>query len=182
MTSLIPIELGTAVCGLADSLYLGAFPECERTSLEALHRFSEEGHVNYMAIWDDGFRGLVYTVEDDSLLFVLYLAVDPDNRGRGYGSSALEAVHDLAAGRRVFLNAEPPDEGADRDVRTIRISFYRDNGFSDSGKVTFSDGQRFLLLHRGGAVSMDEAAAFYRCTGVDMLFGTHPSGDVRTAP
>ena len=174
MIGFIPLEAGTEVCRLADALYIDSFPEVERAPLPSLHSFALQNGVTYAAVCDGGFRGIIFTVEDDGLIFLLYLAIHPEHRGEGLGTAVLDLLSRRAGGRRIFLNAEPPDEGDDRGARIARIRFYRGNGFSDSGKVTTSDGQRYLLMHRGGYVLPEEAAEFYARTGVDRLFSPLP--------
>lgn len=66
-----------------EALYASSFPENEMTSTARLDAHVLRGDAEWIGLYDDGFVGFSYVVYDGSLLFILYLAIDPGRRGRG---------------------------------------------------------------------------------------------------
>ena len=172
---LIPAGEGTVLCASCDALYLGSFPEYERIPTGDLHRFAATPLASYYAAVEDGFRGLAYTVVFEDMFFLLYLAVEPGSRGRGYGSSILDEVKLLAEGRRLFLSMEPIDESADNyGQRVSRRSFYERNGFSQGDDFVTSQGVGYTIMTFGCDVSREDMG---RLAAHLVDVGMFPSGD-----
>lgn len=155
----------------ARELYLGSFPEYERTSVDRLEAHVLRGDAEWLGIYDeDCLRGMIYTLFNDRILFILYLAMDPGYRGRGYGSASLKAVMERHPHRKTFLNIEPPDEECDnREQRLKRQGFYVRNGFIPSGRLHTSDGD-FITMCYMGRISNEELELFRKEVGMDILF------------
>lgn len=113
-------------------LFVSSFPEYERHSFSSL--FSVKRH-NFLAALNDGkVVGMLFTLENDEFLYVLYLAVHPDMRGSGIGTTLLDKARKLASGRPVILDIEKPyAEHSEFTQRKLRKHFYEKNGFADSG-------------------------------------------------
>ncbi len=160
---LVPVREGTGYGVSADALYLGAFPEYERIPMENLHRFAGTDLAEYYAIEDDGFRGLAYTVTHGDVFFLLYLAVSPSSRGKGYGSRTLDIIKGMAGGRKLFLNMEPVDPGAENlKQREARREFYLRNGFREEREYVTSEGISYTVMTWGEPISEEENRAFIR--------------------
>ena len=103
----------------AKKLYNTAFPPAERIPFAILYRKAKGSNVTFFAVTQgDEFKGLVYTVWFNDIVFIFYLAVSPDARGNGIGSKILSLVKE---------NAENNDE------RIKRREFYVKNGFFGAG-------------------------------------------------
>lgn len=155
----------------ARQLYLESFPEHERVPPEKLEAHLPRGDAEWLGIYDDGFRGMVYLLFNRDVLFILYLAVVPSSRDMGYGSSAIEAVLERHPGRKTYLNIEPPDEECgNREQRIRRQEFYLRNGFVPCEKRRTSDGVILAMCYRD-RITNEEIESFARDAGLDILFG-----------
>jgi len=128
-----------AVCvekdGLLDTecrrLYRSSFPKVERIHYGDLHSLSNCGEGDLLAILDGhDFAGMAFMVAGE-LPCLLYFAVDPEFRGKGYGSRSLKLIRSLYD--RFFLFAEDPGDEAEGGIRHRRLSFYARNGLTDIG-------------------------------------------------
>ena len=119
----------------AKKLYNTAFPPAERIPFVILYRKAKGSNVTFFAVTQgDEFKGLVYTVWFNDIVFIFYLAVSPDARGNGIGSKILSLVKDKFPNCRLVLNIEALDENAENnDERIKRREFYVKNGFFGAG-------------------------------------------------
>lgn len=151
-------------------IYESSFPECERADFDKLLRHRERGCSRLLGIYDGPLRGFSYVMYDESIVFILYLAVDERSRGRGLGSSAIDDIRRMFPGRRIFLNIEPPDEGVpEREIRMRRKSFYERNGFEAEGRLLTAECD-YIMMCSGGAITGQELASFRKKVGLDALF------------
>ncbi len=131
-----------------ERIYLDSFPECERIPLE--HLVGEDSRGRMYAVTDSGETvGLYYTVTYPEFVFLFYLAVAAEHRGRELGGRILEGICE-GAGLPVVLNVEEvSDSFGDYEVRRKRLGFYLAHGFSDTGKVLVDEQGTFNVLCRG---------------------------------
>lgn len=115
----------------AKELYLTAFPADERMPFFMLMSRTKKKNVDYFAVTEYGvFRGTVYIVRMNDIVYIFYLAVSPDCRNGGYGSQILTKIKEQYPHCRFVLNIETTDEAqGDDDIRTRRCGFYYRNGF-----------------------------------------------------
>lgn len=110
------------------------FPSNERPSLPAMQRHLREG-VQVIWLMSDGARDAAYAVcaETNGLALVTLLAVYPDMRGGGHGTTLLALLAAQYAGRRaIVLEVEDPQKAtdeADLTIRRKRIAFYERAGY-----------------------------------------------------
>lgn len=141
-----PIQIKGKLSSVAKALYISAFPKEERLPwfvlrLQALRRGIE------LTAWMDGdtFCGFTSAVTLEGMHFVLFLAIAPSARGKGYGSAIL--THLSNAHQCVVLNIEPLDPQADNyPQRLQRMAFYQKNGFYDTGWYVWEVGGKFRVL------------------------------------
>lgn len=116
-----------------NELYLEAFPQNERKSIETLYSHQESGYCDLLAILeDDGqFVGMISTIKRPNIMLVEYFAIAPDFRGKGYGSKVLELLHAKYSDTHICLEIEDStDESAENfQQRLSRLRFYQSNGF-----------------------------------------------------
>ena len=68
-----------------------AFPQNEQIPMWLLRVLSFRKNVNFRVFYDDNqFCGVLYMVEDNKYIFVLYLAVNDQIRSKGYGTKILD--------------------------------------------------------------------------------------------
>lgn len=109
-------------------------------------------YVHFLAYYDgDDFCGFTYTVENEDMVFVLYLAVNDEIRSKGYGTAILTDLKARASGRGVALNIEPLDpHAANSEQRERRLEFYRRNGFVSTDYNLIDGGDQVsYLVHEG---------------------------------
>lgn len=104
--------------------------------------------VDFEAYYNDGsFYGFSYVVENDDLVFILYLAVNDEVRSRGYGSRILECVRDKAGERPIVLDIEPLDPNAENyEQRKRRLAFYEKNGYFNTGLILREGKEKYSIL------------------------------------
>ena len=74
----------------ARSLYLEAFPEYERADWDSLVSHSGWGDAELLGLYDGGLVGISYVIFDETVLFVLYLAVEARATNLAYNEAAAE--------------------------------------------------------------------------------------------
>lgn len=141
-------------------LYVSTFPRIERYRFAKLLSYSDYD-CGFRVIDDGGFRGFIYTIASDIGFFLLYMSVDPEFRGCGYGSKVLELLKSEHPGEKIFVDVEPP-EGEDAEVRARRVRFYERSGFRQNGMLVLSSKEKYILMSHGGAMDIGETLAFFR--------------------
>ena len=119
---------------LAEHLYLKAFPEIERHPVDELFEACDTGKCEWLTFKDgDTFIAMAYMIISDGIAFLLYLAVEDDQRNKGYGARILSELSGLYDGMEVILLIESLHEECDNmDIRIRRKGFYLRNGFQDT--------------------------------------------------
>ena len=124
-----------------------AFPKNEQFPMFLLRLRAWSSYVHFLAYYDgDDFCGFTYTVENEDMVFVLYLAVNDEIRSKGYGTAILADLKARASGRGVALNIEPLDPHAvNSEQRERRLEFYRRNGFVSTDYNLIDGGDRKMI-------------------------------------
>ena len=133
------------------TLYHEAFPAKERFSLPTLLFFSHKSGVDFTAYFDpideDQLCGMSYTIEAGGYLYIMYLAVVANARGKGYGTRILDQLKRRYPHKTLVLDIEPLDKKASNyDQRVQRLKFYERNGFSLVGYDMFTGAVRDVVL------------------------------------
>lgn len=113
-------------------LYRSAFPANERAPLFILFKRTDNGRDSFYAVVDSGdFIGLVYTISSPKFVYVFFLAVAEEMRGKGYGSRILAQLKEMHGDKAVCLMIEDPEENDAKNIdeRINRLRFYERNGF-----------------------------------------------------
>ena len=128
-------------------LYQKAFPKDERLPLWILKIKSKRKSEFFYSIYDEEkFIGLIYLINNDNITYVLYLAIDSNNRGKGYGSIVLDKIKEESGQESVVLCIEEIDSNADNyEQRIKRKKFYEKNGFRETGYKN-KEGKRFYEI------------------------------------
>lgn len=116
-------------------LYKSAFPLSERTPFRMLIRKISLPFVDCFSIYYDGrWAGFTYVVSNQNVSYVFYLAVSPDFRGCGIGSSVLSLLKERYRDNILLLAIEEVDEKyPNYSERINRQRFYERNGFHLNG-------------------------------------------------
>ena len=139
------------------ALYLEAFPKEERIPWWLMQAATVRDGTEVTAYYDgDVFCGFTYSAAYEKTLFVLFLAVEKEVRGSGYGSSILEYLKKSDPERTILLNVELLDPNADNYAQRLqRMAFYKKNGFYDTGYNIDEVGGTFRVLATKPTPDMD---------------------------
>ena len=156
-------------------LYHSAFPVNERAPFRMLLRGAKKANVDFFSCLDgEEWIGFLYVVNYNDMSYVFYFAVDPQKRGRGYGSAVLQAAGKHYSGRRFFLAIEEVEEKyKNYPQRLARLHFYERAGFVRSGQKMQEGTVIYDLMGVGGRVTNKEYRRLIRSfAGFRMLFFT----------
>ena len=130
-------------------LYRSAFPADERAPLFLLYRKSKREINSFYAVTaENEFAGFAYTIRGERAVYVFFLAVKEELRGRGYGSSVLAKIKKLYPELTVILMIEDTADTSAKnyDERIERLDFYRKNGFNRLNVQINEAGVEYELL------------------------------------
>ena len=86
-------------------------------------------------------------IESEKMIFLLYFAVNAQQRSKGYGSQIIHELKQAARGREIILNVEKPDQSAENNTQRVqRITFYERNGFCQSSFDLRIEGTDYLVF------------------------------------
>ena len=123
-----------------------AFPEEERLPWWLLRLNAQRKGIDLTAFLDGNrFCGFTASVTVDDTHFLLFFAIDPVLRGKGYGSEVLSLLR--REYQTVYLNIELPIPSAPNlEERKKRFAFYQKNGFFDTCYHVWEVGGKFRVL------------------------------------
>lgn len=153
-------------------IYKEAFPTNERAPLFYLKHKAKANNFNFYAIYDKGqYIGLTNIIYHKDIVFIFYLAVAQEHRGKGYGSRILAAIVKKYSGKRVILNMERLDPNAENYGQQLqRKQFYNRNGFLECGVRSVENGVPYEMMAYSGKVSYEEFAEMMRAFLGKVLF------------
>lgn len=146
-------------------LYKSAFPFYERAPFSLLMKRTDNGRDSFYAIVEENsFIGLVYTITCEKMVYVFFLAVTEENRGKGYGSKMLEKIREMHGGKPVTLMIEDTEETSAKnmDERIRRLKFYERNGFKRLHIKINEAGVRYELLGTDNTVTQADFLALMK--------------------
>lgn len=139
--------------------YIKAFPKSERLPFGLLKHMARRDDIDFKAFYKDGsFAALTFSVETDSIVYVLFLATNEKRRGEGIGSKVIRELGVLYHGKKIVLNMETLEdtEAVNFADRVRRRRFYRKNNFRESPIRLVDKGGSFDTLSLGGKTSLNE--------------------------
>lgn len=128
------------------NIYLNAFPKNERFPFWILKHCSKEKNVFFNAILDDNKAiGMEYIINynDENTAYLMYLAIDKKQRGKGYGSKILKDL--TKKYETIILSIERTDKNFN-DNKEKRKNFYLKNGFYETNKFIRDNGIEYEIL------------------------------------
>lgn len=154
-------------------LYREAFPANERMPFFMIKKFAKKVKCDLFGIYDNGFSGIMFVVYYADIVYIFYLAVIPEMRGKGCGTKALSAAKEIFADKRIILNMEEVDEKySNFEQRLNRQRFYESNGFSVSDYKTSEKGVVYEMLYCSGEVSFEEYSSLIQNLFGKLIFHT----------
>jgi len=146
------------------ALYESAFPANERIPIK--HLLDNKIKREFWAFFDgDLFCGFSNSITHGSITNIVYFAVVPELRSRGYGSKILQAIRKKHPDSRIVVDIEVEEDSKDAEElerRNRRRDFYQRNGF-DAAPVEYHwQGEHYRLLSAGGSVTDKEFRDFWK--------------------
>ncbi len=140
-------------------LYKIAFPKNERAPISFL--FSKTKHKEnkfYAALDNNEFVGLAYTIQKNKMLYIFYLAVAEEKRGKGFGSEILATIKNMYSDCTILLEIEDTalTDAENFEERIKRLKFYQKNGYSQTHIRLNEAGVDFELLGTAATVTQAE--------------------------
>lgn len=156
-----PVTAGDPAYAQVRALYREAFPYQERFPIFALRVVALKPEIEFLAFFDPDndncFCGLTYTAEVGKYLYILYLAVPSELRGKGYGSQILAFLREQYPSASFVLEIEPLDKKAKNyEQRLSRLEFYKRHGFRLAGYDLFEGTVQYTMLATGDDFDPDE--------------------------
>ena len=150
------------------ALYESAFPANERIPIKQL--MDNKIQREFFAFVDtiDGtptFCGFSNSITRGTITNIVYFAVEPELRSRGYGSEILKTIREKHPETRLVVDIEVEEDSKDAkelELRERRRNFYLRNGF-DAVPVDYHwQGEHYRLLSAGGTVTEKEFRDFWK--------------------
>jgi len=146
------------------ALYESAFPANERIPIK--HLLDDKIKREFWAFFDgDLFCGFSNSITHGSITNIIYFAVVPELRSRGYGSKILQAIREQHPDTRIVVDIEVEEDSKDAEElerRNRRREFYQRNGFDASPVDYVWQGEHYRLLSTGGTVTEKEFRNFWK--------------------
>ena len=154
------------------ALYESAFPENERIPIKQLldNKIKREFWAFFVNDESDGvapprFCGFSNSISHGNITNIVYFAVEPELRSRGYGSQILQAIREKHPDSRIVVDIEVEEDSKDAEElerRNRRREFYQRNGFGASPVDYHWQGEHYRLLTAGGTVTEKEFRDFWK--------------------
>ena len=146
------------------ALYESAFPANERIPIK--HLLDNKIKREFWAFFDgDLFCGFSNSISHGDITNIVYFAVEPELRSRGYGSQILQAIRRQHPDTRIVVDIEVEEDSKDAvelERRNRRRDFYLRNGFDSSPVDYIWQGEHYRLLTAGGTVTEKEFRDFWK--------------------
>ena len=154
------------------ALYESAFPANERIPIK--HLLDDKIKREFWAFFDkeEGgdaatptFCGFSNSITHGNITNIVYFAVVPKLRSRGYGSQILQAIRRQHPDTRIVVDIEVEEDSKDAgelERRNRRRDFYQRNGFDSSPVDYVWQGEHYRLLSAGGTVTEKEFRDFWK--------------------
>lgn len=145
-------------------LYLNTFPKFERLPFWFLIYQSKKKKSDFYAIYDDhDYVGLLFLTYYKDIVYVYYLAIEPSQQSKGYGSDILQYLKETYQDKRLLLNIEKVDKSADNyEQRLKRKNFYEKNGFKNTKFEIETKDIVYEILYSGEPVYEYEYHALFK--------------------
>lgn len=146
------------------ALYESAFPANERIPIK--HLLDDKIKREFWAFFDgDLFCGFSNSITHGSITNIIYFAVMPELRSRGYGSQILQVIREQHPDTRIVVDIEVEEDSKDAEElerRNRRRDFYLRNGFGSSPFDYVWQGEHYRLLTAGGTITEKEFRDFWK--------------------
>lgn len=132
-------------------LFKSAFPSNERPPVPMFLKSSLMEGSDLLAFYEENtFIGFTQLTYHNDVIYIYFLAVDDQQRNKGYGSQILKEVFALYPHYRFILCYDEIDDSyPDNEMRKRRRDFYYRNGFKDNELKVNEFGVRYDTVYYG---------------------------------
>ena len=114
MIHLVPVSKKLPEFPVIRALYRQAFPPEEQAPFWLLMRKTKLPMTDFWAFYEqETWVGFAYVIQNEILAYLFYLAIAPEQRGKGYGHQAMACLKEQYASKTLFLSLETLDEQAE---------------------------------------------------------------------
>lgn len=122
------------------------FSKKERYSFWVLKLCARSKNVEFNAIYEnEELIGMEYILKHENTIYLFYLAVNNQYKGRGYGSQVLKDLIKRYKEKVIILCTEKPDRNC-KDIKSRRKEFYIKNNFYSTDTIIKYMGVEFEVL------------------------------------
>ena len=130
------------------NLYNLSFPKNELMNFNVFYTSHLKGDV--IAFYDNNkFIGFAALLSNDNISNILYFAIEPTLRGKGYGTQALKQICQYFNKNKIILDVEDAFEcnnEREREKRLKRILFYTRVGFKLTNIRYNWNGEYYVIM------------------------------------
>ena len=150
-------------------LYKRAFPKNERRPLGPL-LLDRSGNSSFVAFMDDDlFCGFACLLKWEDISHIIYITIEDSLRDRGYGSKALQILHQQYPNDRFIVDIESDRPDAPNiDQRQMRRAFYTKNGYEPAPVHYPWRGEDYDILAYNGTITHQEFRDFWHFFDVNV--------------
>lgn len=130
------------------TLYKSSFPRKERFPHAVLQIMKHFKLVEAFVFYDEEqLCGFSYLIVQEKAVFIMYLAVNDELRGKGYGSEILKCIKSKYPDKTIILDIEELNPQAKNyEQRIRRVKFYKKNGFYQTNQYFAMRGVRYEIM------------------------------------
>ncbi|WP_159638636.1 GNAT family N-acetyltransferase [Erysipelothrix anatis] len=144
-----------------EKLYQDSFPENERKNLAYIYEDEGKNSEICVLLDDDVFVGFTIVLFTDTLVHLIYFAIDSKVQNRGLGSSTLMLVK-ARYQRTIFADVElVQPKKSTTVIRRRRIKFYKKNHYFETKIVYNWRGEDYTILSTDYPLSPSEYHDFW---------------------
>lgn len=93
MIHLVPVSKKLPEFPVIRALYRQAFPPEEQAPFWLLMRKTKLPMTDFWAFYEqETWVGFAYVIQNETLAYLFYLAISPEQRGKGYGHQAMACL------------------------------------------------------------------------------------------
>ncbi len=137
-------------------IYEKSFPIEERY-ITVDKMIKQENTELFCLVNEENVLGFVYLIFYENMIFILYLAVNTDNRSKGYGSYILKWCLNKYMDKKIYLNIEEVKKDVnDYETRLKRLKFYLKNNFFITNYISKEETESFNILSNNKEIDIEQ--------------------------
>ena len=115
-----------------EEMYENSFIEREKFPFTVLVSASNKDGITFQSIYnDENLIGMLFTIHDGKILFVLYLFINSEYQNEGYGGQVMDMLYEKYRNYDIILNIEAVQEGLpNSEARLKRQEFFTKHGLN----------------------------------------------------